>query len=358
LRIAVVFGGSSVEHEISIITGMQILASINKNKYKVIPVYLTKSNVFTIGKDFDKIETFKDNNLHFKEVCFTRKRLKTTFRTIPIDAVICAGHGRGLEGGELAGYFEILNIPYTSSSVLEASIFQDKIAAKKLLAYDGIKTTPFVGITDYEWKTDREYIVTKCNELNYPVIIKPAKLGSSIGIEKVDEARFLQKTISEAFRFDDAVIVEKFLDNYREFNCAIINNDKLSAIEEVKSQNKILTFNDKYEDSLSERVIPAEISEELKVDIENLTVKIANLFNNKGVIRIDYLYDINNKELLVNEVNTIPGSFSYYLYEDVGIYFDELIDVLIEGAVKEAYLKGNKINSFTSNVLNIKGIKK
>src|SRR5690554_2700551 len=199
---------------------MQILASINKNKYKVIPVYLTKSNVFTIGKDFDKIETFKDNNLRFKEVCFTRKGLKTTFRTIPIDAVICAVHGRGLEGGELAGFFEILGIPYTSCEVLGASIAQDKITMKKILCYDNLPTVNFVGFTNSEWKVGRKELIQKCNELTYPLIIKPANLGSSIGIERIDNPEDLVKKVLNVFRFDNRVIVEEVITKMREFNCA------------------------------------------------------------------------------------------------------------------------------------------
>lgn len=358
MRVAVVFGGSSVEHEISILTGMQIIASLNKAKYQYIPIYLTKNNVFTIGKDFDKVETFKNNHLKTKEVTFNRQGIKVGLKKISIDAVISAVHGRGLEGGELAGFFEILGIPYTSCEVLGASIAQDKITMKKILAYDMIPTVNFVGFTSEEWKVDRELILNSCNSLNYPLIIKPATLGSSIGIERVNNHEDLDKKILNAFRYDNRVIVEEVITKMREFNCSIINDDITSAIEEVITSNDILTFTDKYEESNSKRIIPADIPEELANEIIILTKKIARIISNKGVIRIDYLYDLNQEKLYVNEINTIPGSLAYYLYEDKGLFFDELLDILIENAIKFKYLKSQKINTFTSNVLNMKGIKK
>jgi len=358
VNIAVVFGGSSVEHEISILTGMQIIAALNKTKYNYIPIYLTKNNVFTTGKDFDKVETFKNNNVKMQEVFFTRHGLKKGFKTISIDAVICAVHGRGLEGGELAGFFEILDIPYTSCEVLEASVAQDKITMKKILSYEGLPTVNFVGFTNSEWKGMRQEIIRKCNDLSYPLIVKPATLGSSIGIERIEKADELVNKVAKAFRFDERVIVEEVITKMREFNCAIINDDIPSAIEEVITENAILTFSDKYEESQSKRIIPAQIEENLKKDIVKLTKKVARILNNKGVIRIDYIYDLDKEMLLINEINTIPGSLAYYLYEDTGLFFDELLDKLIENAVKYKYLKYQKINSFKSNVLNMKGIKK
>ena len=358
MRVAVVFGGSSVEHEISIITGMQVLASINKTKYKVYPVYLTKDNKFMMGKKLHMLETYKQDKIKMNEVVFTRNKILTNFSSIPIDVVITCVHGRGVEGGELAGFFETLQIPYTSCDVLTASICQDKITTKKLLSYEQIPIVKFIGIAYSDWINNRDDVLNEIKFLNYPLIGKAANLGSSIGIEYISSPNQLEKAIIALFKYDDRILIEEALTDFREFNCSIIDKDVVSVIEEVNTSNDLLTFNDKYEESKAYRTIPAKIDIELEKLIIDTTKNVAQIINNKGVSRIDYLFDTNNDMLYVNEVNTIPGSLSYYLYEDKGIYFDDLLDLLIDRAIKNKFLKKQKINTFSSNVLNMKGIKK
>lgn len=358
MRVAVVYGGCSVEHEISIITAMQVIASLNKNKYKVYPVYLTKDHKFMMGKNLDKLETYKKDNIKMSEVVFMRSKIQTNFTSIPIDVVISCVHGRGVEGGEIAGFFETLNIPYTSSTPITAGICQNKIITKKVLTYDNIPVVKFIGITNDEWINNRNNIIQQCSELGFPLIAKAANLGSSIGIEYINEINELEKAIISLFKYDSEVLIEIALSDFREFNCSIIDIDMTSVIEEVNTDNTLLTFNDKYDESDASRTIPANIPLDLENQIYETTKTVAKLINNKGVSRIDYLYDTNLDKLYVNEVNTIPGSLSYYLYEDKGIYFDQLLDILIDKAIKATYFKNQKINSFSSNVLNMKGIKK
>ena len=346
-----------MEHEISIITGIQAIQSLNRDKYKVIPVYLTKENHFLIGKGLDDLATYKTNRVKGKEVFFTRKGLKSVF-TKKVDVVISCVHGKGVEGGELAGFFEILGIPYTSIGVLGASISQDKITFKKLMDYEGVNIVPFTSFTINEWRYRREDILSEINALTFPVILKPSNLGSSIGIKKVDKITELVDNVNALLKYDDRMLVEKGLVKFREFNCAIINRDRLSQIEEVVTTHDILTFSDKYEEGPSKRIIPALIDGKLADEIYELTKKVARVIDNKGVVRVDYLYDTETSELYVNEVNTIPGSLSYYLYENKGFFFDELLDELIKGALQSHYLNKNKTNVFMSNVLNMKGIKK
>lgn len=357
MRVVVLFGGTSVEHEISIITGMQVISSLRRDKYQVIPVYLTKSNHFMVGKDFNNIDTFKADKVKGNEVFFSRKGLKRFFHK-KIDVVVSCVHGKGVEGGELAGFFEILGIAYTSIGVLGASISQDKITFKKLMVYEGINVVPFTSFTQSQWRINRDEILAEIDKLALPIILKPSNLGSSIGIKKVKDASELESSITSLLKYDDRMLVERALTKFREFNCAIINKSTLSQIEEVITNHDFLTFADKYEEGPSKRIIPAVIDKLLSEKIYSLTTRIAEVIDNKGVIRIDYIYDVKNDELYVNEVNTIPGSLSYYLFENKGLFFDDLLDELIKGALTSQYLNKNKTNVFTSNVLNMKGIKK
>jgi len=358
VRVAVVFGGCSVEHEISIITGMQVIASLNKKKYKVYPVYLNKEHKFMMGKKLGNLETYKQDKIKMSEVVFARKRIITNLYTIPIDVVISCVHGRGVEGGELAGFFEILNIPYTSAVPLTASICQNKVITKKLLSLEDIPVINYLSITNQEWIDKRDEVISKCLELGFPLIAKANSLGSSIGIEYINNADELEAKIISVFKYDNEVLIEVALSNFREFNCSIIDQDIISVIEEVNTDSDLLTFNDKYEESNAKRTIPAKITPELEQRIIDMTKRIALIIKNTGVSRIDYLYDSDTDILYLNEVNTIPGSMAYYLYEDKGIYFDELLDILIDRAIARDYFKNQKINTFASNVLNMKGIKK
>ena len=358
MRVAVVFGGCSVEHEISIITGMQVIASLNKQKHKVYPVYLTKENKFMMGKKLGNLETYKQDKIKMSEVVFARRKIITNLYTIPIDVVVLCVHGRGVEGGELAGFFEILSIPYTSAISLTASICQNKVITKKLLSFENIPVVKFTSFSFEKWTNNRDTVLQNCYDLGFPLIAKAASLGSSIGIEFINSQEELEEKIISLFKYDDEVLVEVALRDFREFNCSIIDEDLISVIEEVNTSNDLLTFNDKYEETDAQRTIPAILTKELEDKVIEMTKKIACIIKNKGVSRIDYLYDVSEDVLYCNEVNTIPGSMAYYLYEDKGIYFDELLDIIIERAITRNHFKKQKINTFSSNVLNMKGIKK
>lgn len=357
VRVVVIFGGASVEHEISILTGMQAVLALNKDKYEVIPVYLTKDNKFLINKKFMMLDTFKEKEIKGKEVYLTQKGLKRIF-TKKVDIALLCVHGKGLEGGELAGYCEMIGLPYTSIGVLGASLCQDKIIFKKLMEYEKINVLPFFGFDNFEWKKNRTKIINQIRNFTFPIILKPANLGSSIGIIKVDNFNNLEDSIIQVFKYDNRVLVEKGLTKFREFNCAIINTTILSDIEEVITPHAILTYEDKYEEGPARRVIPAQVDDQVGSNIYTYTQKIAQLIDNKGVIRIDYLYDLETSTLYVNEVNTIPGSLSFYLFENKGIFFDELLDIIINEAISKFHFNKGKIRTFSSNILNMKGIKK
>jgi len=354
MKVGIVFGGPSVEHDISIITASQILASINPKKYKIIPIYYSKDKKFYEVKNFDSLKKWTGDIKLLQEIPINRLQGKKggKFGTIKyVDCIISAFHGKNTEGGELAGLFEVLDIPYSSNSILGASLGQDKIVMKKVLKSDQINVLKFVDLSYDEYTKNEEKSIEKIEQINYPLIVKPSMLGSSIGIKKVDNKNELKKALNLAFKYDEMVIIEECLSDYREFNCAIFN-DILSEVEEVKVKNAIFTFKDKYQSHESEHILPAMIDEKLKNEIYEMTKQTNVSLRNESIARIDFLYDNIGKKLYVNEINTIPGALSYYLFEEKGIYFDELLDKLIINTMKRDYKKKKLINHFESDVLN------
>ncbi len=356
MNIAIVFGGPTVEHDISIITARQIFASIDKKKYNVTLIYYSKQKKFYEARNFDCVKNFTGDIKLMDEITINRLGVKKkgNFKKIKsIDCYILSVHGKNTEGGELAGFFEILGIPYSSSSVLGASLGQDKITMKKVLKYDGINVLDFVSFSRDEFIEKEQYFYDEISKLNYPVIVKPSTLGSSIGVRVVNDEKQLKKALNYAFKYDDFVLIEKALRNFREFNCAIMEK-MVSNIEEVEVNNEIFSFEDKYESKKSKHILPALINEDLEQEITKLTIKTSASLRNESIARIDFLYDNDEEKLYVNEINTIPGALAYYLFESKGIYFDELLDKLIINAIKKDYKKNKLTNYFNSSVLDSK----
>lgn len=361
-RIGIIFGGNSVEHEISILSFIQISHAINREQYEILPIYLTKTGSFWVGPHFDELKTFQKAKFKHYEVVFYQKNkqlrlgglkyLPRRYRK-PIDVILPVVHGRNVEDGSLAGYFRILNATYASCDVLPAAILQSKIHTKKMLEFVGIPTIPYHAITNSAYMEDSSNILQTCECLAYPMIVKPVSLGSSIGIKIATNRDELEKAIIYAFKYDEQIIVESKLDDFQEFNQAVLETDGsyiLSEIEEVKTENSFLTFADKYLPATSSRTIPAEISESLAGLINETSMMVADHFKIRGISRIDYLYDRKSDTLYVNEINSIPGSLAFYLFEDK-ISFTDLIDLLIKAAIRAKYRDDLKINSFQSLVL-------
>ncbi len=354
MNVAILFGGPSVEHDISIITAMQINSAINKKKYDVTLIYYSKDKKFYQVQNFDYFVKNSQDIKVLEEITLNRLGVKKRgkfSKTKPIDFILCAFHGKNTESGELAGYFETIGIPYSSNSVLGASIGQDKIIMKKILKYDGISVLPFISIDCKGYiKWDSE-LLEKINELGYPLIVKPSNLGSSIGIQKINNFEELKKAVDKAFTFDNSVIIEPCLEDFREFNCAILEN-VVSGVEEIVIKHDIFSFEDKYQTPENTHILPALIDNDLENEIIALTMETSKSLKNESIARIDFLYDNKEKKLYVNEINTIPGALSYYLFEDKGIYFDELIDKIINVGLKRDYKNKNLRNTFISSVLN------
>lgn len=363
INVGIIIGGSSVECEISLISGSQAYLNIDSNKYNKIIFYLDKTNKMYIGKCLENINTFKNNSYtDLEEVALTNinnqvyyYKLKKPKKLYPVDIFIPVVHGYGIEDGTIQGYLDMYNATYTSSNLISSSIVQDKVVTKMILDKYHIDNVLYNVLLSEDDPID----------LELPVIIKPAYLGSSIGINIARNIEELNSSINEAFKYTNKVLVEKYIDNFLEYNCAVIydNNQYIvSCIEEVLHKKDILTFIDKYENNnkmsdSSNRIVPADISNSLKKQIEELSSYIYKIFNLKGVVRIDYIYDLNLNKLYVNEINNIPGSLAYYLFEPLGISFTKLLDMLIHSSIVEKHKSNKLIKSFKSNVLNSTSLK-
>lgn len=350
--IGIIFGGKSVEHDVSIITALQIYSAIDKYKYMVELFYITKDNRIIVGKGLDELETYKTQN--FKkttEVYFTKENDKTYYhqknkKGKVIDVMINAVHGKGVEDGTISGILEFNDIAYTSSNLTESAIIQNKWLTKLILEHYKIPTLPS------ELINKKDIIKIKTS---LPIIIKPVSLGSSIGITTVKNENEMVESLNKSFNYEEKLLIEPLLEETREFSCAIYEVNQLSvlsAIEETINEHDIYTFNDKYTSKTKRRIIPALISEDLTKQIKKITQKVYKIFDLKGVIRVDYLLDLKTDKLYVNEINSVPGSFAYRLFEKEGINFKKLIDDLIIEALLEKNRKNKYINNYDSKIIN------
>lgn len=370
-NILVIFGGKSVEHDISIITGVQTLNAINKNKYNIIPIYISKDNVWYTSVKFFNIKTFANKSFDLKKekkvvLCsggrlFIEKSKKLKFLSF-VDFALLACHGNNGENGQLQGFLDMCNVAYSSPDVLSSAICMNKLTTKQILQAEGIEQVKYISVSEEEYKRGFNFIKNKIKDISFPVIVKPCCLGSSIGITYCKSMKNFKNAISFAFLFDKNILIEEAVKNLKEVNLSIIGNSikqELSAIEEVFSTEPFLTYEGKYLNKNSSakgmentsRKIPAEISLKTKEKIEETGLKAFKILNCKGVVRIDFLIDKDTENVYLNEINTIPGSLSNYLWK--GKYsFSEMLDKIIGYSIDETNMSINKITNFNSNVLN------
>ncbi len=382
LNIAVFFGGKTAEHDVSIVTAQQLIQNMDREKYNPIPVYITRDGDWLTGPKLNSIEAFKVFDKNSTDICRVyipaNTKVKQLYRFNPekkglfkkenavyakIDAAILAMHGLNGEDGTLQGLLELADIPYTSCGVLGSSAGMDKILMKAAYIGAGFPVLPYTYFGRDAWKNDRQAIIKQCEEkLEYPMFVKPSNLGSSIGISKAHNREELVAAIDLAAEYDRRILVEKGLDKPKEINCSGLGfgeDVKASVCEMPHNSDEFLTFSDKYlnggknqagMEALSRR-IPAPIPDEMTARIQKMTVDIFKLMDCKGVVRIDYICDNELKELYVNEINTIPGSFSFYLWEPMGIDYKSLIDKLIEYAQRALEEKKKNNFAFDSEII-------
>lgn len=352
LNIGVIFGGKSVEHEISVITALQAMDNIDKEKYEVIPIYITKDLVWYTGGMLRHIDSYKDFrlidryatkvNLINKDGRFILQKSNGIKREInEIHLAFPIVHGKGVEDGTIQGYLSTLGIPCVGSDVYASALGQDKIFTKQLLEFNNIPVTDYVWFYDTDYLKDKDELFKKINKLNYPLILKPARLGSSIGIEIINRKEELDNAINSSLDYDERFLIEEYIEKKREFNCAVMgtyNKIQTSAIEEVINEDGICTYQDKYTLETSEnpkikKIYPIESPKELVKNIEEYSTQTFRLLCAKGMLRVDYLYDTVKKKIYVDEVNIIPAYFSHHLWTDKNIDYREIMDVLIKQAI-------------------------
>ena len=377
-RVAVLFGGNSVEHEVSVISAIQAIMSMDSEKYEITPVYIAKNGKMYTGENVGKIEAYKNIDKLIKEsknVIWVKEgnsvflvpypfKAFSGKQKIEIDVAFPIVHGTNVEDGTLQGYLKTIGVPFVGCDVTASAVGMDKYIMKTVLKDNDIPVLDGALYNISELK-DMDALLDKIEKrFGYPVIVKPVNSGSSIGIGVAKDREELEKRVDEAFMFARKIIVEHAILKLREINCSVLGDDEeamASVCEEPMHTEEILSYEDKYVNNAKggskgmasvARQIPANISDELRTRIEELSVKAFQCLGCNGVARIDYMIDEENGELYFNEINTIPGSLSFYLWEPKGVSYKELLDKMIKLALKRSREEGEITYAFDTNILN------
>lgn len=383
LNIAVFFGGESVEHEVSIISAHQAIEALDKNKYNVIPVYVSKERKLYVSDLLKDISNYKDLKhliSQCTQVSITSEDNRVVIRPVKpslfgpkelgtIDVAIPVMHGTNGEDGTIQGFFEMLRVPYAGCDLYGAAIGQDKVLQKNVLNDNNLPITNWFWVYGSEMDTHQSEILDKVHRLIYPVIIKPARTGSSVGISIAHNDEEYLACFDEARQYDEKIITEKVVKPMREINCSVVGDSYscvASVLEEVSSvsQDELLSFSDKYlgcsKSAKSEgskgmastaRIVPAPLTDEQTRLIQQLAKETFRVLGTSGVCRIDFLMDADTKKVYVNEINTIPGSLAFYLWKAAGVSFSELMDKLVELALDRERRRSKMTFSYETNIL-------
>lgn len=351
-KIAVIYGGKSVEHDISIITALQTMNILSK-RYECVPIYIDGKGCWWSGKNLKNIGTYLD----FEKRAKGKKQVFVDFNKSgfligkkflkPGICFVCC-HGLNGEDGTISGLLELLNIPYSCSGVLSSALSMDKITTKILLERFNIKNAKFCYFEEADYLNNKSSVLEQINEIGFPLIIKPANLGSSVGISVVRDKGQLEEGIEIGFNFDKKILVEEYLENAREFNCACFayNGEFFPSNVVEVTKGEIFTFEEKY--IQNEREKREEIERKIIEEVKELTKKVYKLSQCFGIVRIDYLY--KDGKIYVNEINNIPGSLASGLYTD---NYEEVLDLVIEESLEREKRKREIKYSFDSDVLKV-----
>lgn len=381
INVAVMFGGKSVEHEISVISALQAAEHLDKEKYTAIPIYITKQGKMYTGEQIGKIEAYKNIDALLKQsrqVILSNEDGKVVMADYPvkfrfgksnntvIDVVLPIVHGTNVEDGTLQGYLKTLGVPFAGCDVLASAVGMDKHIMKLVFREAGIPVLDSKCFLKPDYIDSEEKVISAiAAAFGYPVIVKPVNLGSSVGISKARNQAELAEALDLAFQFAATVLVERAITNLREINCAVLGDiyeAEASECEEPLNATDILSYEDKYlaggksaggskgMASLA-RKIPADISDEQRTLIRNMAVKAFQAIGGNGVARIDFMIDTTDNTVYLNEINTIPGSLAFYLWKPVGVSYTELLDRMIKLALKRAREEADIVYSFDTNVL-------
>jgi len=380
--LGVIFGSRSCEREVSIISAVQMMRHADPEKYDVCAIFIDENGRWYTGEPLKKIETFQGFNPDtpgivkvFPDLTSGSGALLTIRKgkgllgreeiiiAARIDVFIPVMHGLNGEDGTLQGLLEMANMPYSSCGVAGSALGMDKIMMKQFFRGAGLPVLPGEGVSRGQYEREPEAVLARIGEaLGYPVFVKPANLGSSIGVSRADDPQSLRDSLELAFEYDRRVLVEKGLDRPIELNCSVVGYDEdvtASPIEmPLSGEEHFLDFREKYLAgggskgmASLHRVLPAPIEEELRDRIQTLSRRIFRMMDCKGVVRIDYMFDRVGGEIYITEINTIPGSLAFYLWENAGMPYRQLIDKLVACAEK-AHEDRNAANyAFSSDIL-------
>lgn len=377
IKIGVIYGGETVEHEVSVISALQAMNNLNEDKYDIVPIYISKDRIWYTGhmlRDIEFYKEFEDEKkyatkvmLYKKGKTFLLQRTTGLFRKdiTDLDVILPVVHGNNVEDGSLAGLLDSIGIPYVGSHVLGGALGQDKVVMKQVMESVNLPIVPYTWFYDSEYLDNKENILKEIKKIGYPVIIKPATLGSSIGIEVAKNEKDIESKIEDAMEYDTKIVVEKVIENLTEVNASVLGNykyQKVSPLEEVMGEDEILSFADKYLGNAkskgtaskgmasTSRIVPARISEKLTKEIQDTAKQVFKVLNLSGVCRVDFLIDNKENKFYVNEPNTCPGSLSFYLWKEAGMKYSELLDEMVSIAIKEYKHKNQKTMSFKSSI--------
>lgn len=380
-NIGVFFGGRSTEHEISVISASQAMHAIDRDKYDVTPVYISKQGKWYTGDALLDVKNYKNINellnrcteVYMRPVYDdynlykTKKSMFGSDVVTKLDVVIPVLHGSNGEDGIFEGVLESIGIPFAGCNTLSSANGMDKITMKMILKDNGIPVVDYVWFTDRQWFNDRERLIEKIEtELGYPVIVKPANLGSSVGISRAKDRDELIASVDTAQKYSTRIVVEDMVEELQEINCSVLgdcDDYRMSVLEEPIKTGDFLTYEDKYMGGskgakgmqASQKRIPAELPEDETERIKFLAGETFRVLSCHGVSRVDVIVDRKTRNIYVNEINTIPGSLSFYLWEATGITFPQLMDRLVSLAVKRKRDQRSKTVSYDQNIFAMGG---
>jgi D-alanine-D-alanine ligase len=385
VTVAVLFGGRSVEHDVSIVTGHQVMDALPKDRYEVVPIYISRDGKWYTGDPLLTLDNFKDESIVNQEgviSCvlspdvrhhglilnplagrFSKSKIKR------FDVVFPAIHGSHGEDGTLQGLFELSDIPYVGCATLGSALTNDKILTKMILRQSNVPVLDDIYFSREEWLDNSDAIIQKItSKFEYPLFIKPATLGSSIGVGRADSDILLRSSIDIAANFDRRIIVEPAMTNGIEINCSVMgygNQFEASTLEQPVTWDEFLSYEDKYlrgGDGMksAERIIPAPISDNLTQRIKDMTISAFKAVDGRGIARIDYLVKPETNEVYLNEINTMPGSVSFYLWREDGFSATDVVERLIKLAQDANAVKRRNMYDYKTNLVAVaaqRGIK-
>lgn len=347
MKLAVIFGGVSTEHEVSIISGMSVIKNLDKEKYEIKPIYIDKE-----GKWYEPV--IENSNLKIGQEIEKQNKIENIIEYLKtFDIIFPVLHGKNGEDGTIQGLFEIIGVPYVGCKVLASSIGMDKAYTKVIFEKADIKQVPYVYIRKYKdryilvddkWNETtlemQELVKRVSKKLKYPMFVKPSNAGSSIGISKVNEQKYLEKAITYAAEFDKKIIIEQGIKG-RELECAVLGNEDViaSGVGEIIPADEFYSFDAKYNNEQSICKIPAKIDEEVQEKIRKMAIKAFKAIDGKGLSRVDFFLEDESNSIYINEINTLPGftQISMYskLWEENGISYSQLLEKLIKLSIEK-----------------------